>query len=262
MANEIKERQVYTNRMRKSLLDKLFFLDKTYDPYKVLIDFGCADGSLIKAMNEFFPEYLYVGFDTDPKMIETARQNVSDAVFFDNWTQMLEFLESKNLGPQDALINASSVIHEVFSYGNEADVVLFFNRLFESGFKYVAVRDMMASDISGNMPVTQDVMKRLTRQYSQQLTDFERIWGHIENVRDLEHFLLKYRYTENWEREVHENYFPETAEEFLRRVWQQPYDIVYMERNTPPYIAQSIKHDTGITLAEPTHLKILLELKE
>lgn len=47
------------------------------------------------------------------------------------------------------------------------------------------------------------------------LRSFEDVWGDVcdvrarkVNVKNLIHFLVKYRYVENWEREVQENYFP------------------------------------------------------
>ena len=43
----------YVKRMEKSCLDKLFFLDKIYDPIHTILDFGCANGALIQAMRMF-----------------------------------------------------------------------------------------------------------------------------------------------------------------------------------------------------------------
>ncbi|MGA1049083.1 MAG: hypothetical protein ACO3UU_13830, partial [Minisyncoccia bacterium] len=44
------------------------------------------------------------------------------------------------------------------------------------------------------------------------LISFEKVWGSIfKDYRNFIHFLLKYRYTDNWEREVNENYLPSDA---------------------------------------------------
>lgn len=39
------------------------------------------------------------------------------------------------------------------------------------------------------------------------MADYKMRWGHYDAY-DIVHFLLKYRYTENWERELNENYSP------------------------------------------------------
>lgn len=44
---QINNIDVYTSGMQKSLADKLFFVDKV-DDIDTVIDFGCADGSLLR----------------------------------------------------------------------------------------------------------------------------------------------------------------------------------------------------------------------
>ena len=83
-------------------------------------------------------------------------------------------------------------------------------------------------------------------------------WGRIEKQRDLVHFLLKYKYTDNWEREVRENYIPLSVESFLAHV-PKTYRITYMDHAPLPYIVRQIQKDFGFDLTTPTHLKIVLE---
>ena len=60
---DIADRQLYTENMRKSLMDKAFFIDKI--DAKHFVDFGCADGSLLKFLKTIFPNSAnYVGYDT------------------------------------------------------------------------------------------------------------------------------------------------------------------------------------------------------
>jgi len=33
--------------MQKSALDKMFFMDKVFEPFDAIVDFGCANGKLI-----------------------------------------------------------------------------------------------------------------------------------------------------------------------------------------------------------------------
>lgn len=257
MTEEIKDMSVYVKRMRKSLLDKLFFMDKTYAPVTAVIDFGCANGVLIHAMKEFFPEYKYFGYDINPEMIAQAKELVSEAEFFSDWDIMMDAIDKQGIKTDDCLINISSVIHEVYSYGKDIDIKNFYDRIFNSNFHYIAIRDMMPQ--SSYQTINKDDLEKLKKSFPKQIKDFENIWGCIHCQRDLMHFLLKYKYIENWDREVRENYFPITVEEFLSVVYSHPYQVVYEELVTPPYIAQSIWHDTKIILTQTTHCKLLLE---
>ena len=136
--NRISDLDIYLTRMQRSILDKMFFMDKVFEPFQYILDFGCANGELIKAMKPMFPDYQYIGYDISREMIEAARQNVPDARFFDDWNRIdIPFPES--------LINISSTVHEVYSYCDEADIGIFWDRVFGSGFQYVTIRDMMFS---------------------------------------------------------------------------------------------------------------------
>ena len=262
METEIKNMQVYVQRMRKSLLDKLFFLDKTYAPVKAVIDFGCANGVLIHEMHEFFPEYTYIGYDINQDMILQAKSLVPGSAFFDNWNELMEYLKENSIQADDVLINASSVIHEVYSYGTDQTISEFYQRIFNSGFHYIATRDMMLNGFLKNVEADTDALMTVRKKYRKQADSFEEVWGPIQSQYALTHLLLKYRYTENWDREVKENYVPVTKEQYLENADAFPYHIVYSEHIAPPYIHQSIIHDTGINLKTATHLKVLFEINE
>ena len=42
METPISDLSVYIKRMQKSVLDKMFFIDKVFDPFSSIVDFGCA----------------------------------------------------------------------------------------------------------------------------------------------------------------------------------------------------------------------------
>ena len=73
----IKNYDVYINGMRKSLKDKLFFMNMT-EAVDTLIDFGCADGELLKEVHQKFPQYRLIGIDSDRVMLERATNKVSN----------------------------------------------------------------------------------------------------------------------------------------------------------------------------------------
>lgn len=44
---ELPDLKGYVQKTEKSLLDKMFFMDKLFDPVENILDFGCANGVLI-----------------------------------------------------------------------------------------------------------------------------------------------------------------------------------------------------------------------
>ena len=249
--NRISDLDIYLTRMQRSILDKMFFIDKVFEPFSYILDFGCANGELIKAMKPMFPNYEYAGYDISRSMIEAARKNVSDARFFDDWQQI-------DIPFEDSLINISSTIHEVYSYCDKKDIELFWERVFGSGFRYVTIRDMMFSQ-SENTPVRKEQLEAIRNScYAEWLESFENVWGKIGTQCQLVHFLLKYKYTQNWDREVHENYFPIFTEELLKRI-PDTYRLVYKDEFTLPYTSWQIRKDFGFELKEHTHIKLILE---
>ena len=242
----------YVQRMAKSLLDKLFFMDKIFEPPETVLDFGCANGVLIKMMQQLFPEYKYIGYDISEDMVEIARKNVENAAFYTDWNSI-------SCDPDKTLLNISSTIHEVHHYGTPESVEEFWQRVFGSGFRYIAIRDMMLSDHIKLMSDEGDLQKVRTL-FPEKLQEYESLWGPVSIRFNLIHYLLKYRYTENWEREVRENYLPVTKEALLAKI-PENYEIIYQEHYTLPFVKQQIKKDCGIELVDFTHYKILLKKK-
>ena len=138
--SQISDLTIYLHRMQKSVLDKMFFIDKVFEPFENIVDFGCANGELIKAVQALFDdEYRYYGYDINPDMIRSAKDNVPQATFVSEW-------EDLRIDPDQSLLNISSTVHEVYSYCSEPDIGIFWSRVFDSGFRYIAVRDMMVSE--------------------------------------------------------------------------------------------------------------------
>lgn len=240
----------YVQKMEKSLLDKMFFMDKIFDPVDNILDFGCANGVLIRALSYLFPEYRYIGYDISEDMIDLAKNTVADAKFFSDWNEI-------KAEPNKTLLNISSTLHEVYHYGTEDSINEFWDRVFNSGFKYIAIRDMMLSDRIKLMSDEADVAKAKSL-FPEKLKEYENIWGPVNIRFNLIHYLLKYRYDKNWDREVRENYLPVTVEALLEKI-PANYEIVYKEHYTLPFIKQQIKTDSGIILNDFTHFKLLIK---
>lgn len=253
--NRIRDLTVYLTRMQKSVLDKIFFLDKVFDPFDCILDFGCANGDLIKAIHAMFGELHLVGYDISPEMIRQARINCPEAEFTSCWNEI-------NVPFDRTLLNLSSVIHEVYSYSSTEDIGQFWDRVFKSGFRYIAIRDMCVGKDALAPAHTDDLHRLRSRAESlAELTAYEQKWGPILTERDMVHFLLKYTYTQNWESELNENYLPLSAEELIARI-PEDYEITYFEHYTLPYKKWEVKKDFGITLDCPTHIKLILRKKD
>jgi hypothetical protein len=74
------------------------------------------------------------------------------------------------------------------------------------------------------------------------------------------HFLLKYRYTKNWAREVKENYLPLTYEALLALIPAE-HDPHYVDHFILPFARQEARKDLGIDIVDNTHIKLILERK-
>lgn len=255
---QIKNYNMYFKNMGKSILDKAFFIDKIFDPVDKIVDFGCANGELIKFLQTLDDNYEYIGYDNNPDMIKAAKENVSNAHFTSSWEEILD-----NCGP-NTLLNLSSVIHEVYSYLSEEEIEAFWNKVFNNGFKYICIRDMMVAKSEDFNLVAPNCIRNIVEKShisTQKLDDFEKHWGKIETYNQLLHFLLKYQWSDNWDREVRENYFGLSYEDFEEIIALSGYEIVYLDRFTLPYLKWSAKKDFDIDLYvnRPTHIKCILK---
>lgn len=248
---DIKNREHYLNSMRKSMLDKVFFIDKIFEPVSTIVDFGCADGSLIGFLQELFPEYSYIGYDNDSDMIKIAQNSYKNCSFY---TDLKEITLTN-----DSLLNLSSVVHEIYSYCDKEAIQNFWNYVFNSGFKYISFRDMM---LDGLEDYFYDAVKieKITDKYSYAFEEYQNVWGKVKSNADFIHFLYKskYVYGGNWERELHENYIPIDYQDMIRFI-PDNYEIVYQNHYIFPYLAYWVKREFDIDLHTPTHLQLLLK---
>lgn len=246
----ISNMNVYNNGMRKSLIDKIWFLDKIDDTISTLYDYGCADGSLLKMAGEICPFMTLYGYDISQEMISMAKQQVPEA----------QYLSTTPLyGLKNTVLNASSVFHEIHAYST--DIQKDYNNIFESGATYIAIRDMFYSNRSCYATDKTMLAKVLQRESASKISEFEFYNGSLTENKNFIHYLLKYRYLENWDREVKENYFPHSIEDFLQKI-PSKYRVIYFEHYTLQFLKDKVNSDFGIALADPTHAKILLKVDD
>lgn len=253
--HKIADLKTYTSRMGLGVIDKLFFVDKVES--EVIVDFGCADGLLIEHLLPWLPNSDFIGYDIDPEMIQAAKSRFAEKspLFTDSWDEVVERLDGRS-----ATLVLSSIVHEVYHYQEPQEIDQFWHRVFNSGFDFIVLRDMIPSRSIDRLTDKSDLLKIYrSHLHKSQLDDFENVWGSVANNRNLIHFLLKYRYqSPNWQREVKENYLPIYYEDLLSMIPAE-YELLYHEHFVLPYTRRQVRKDIGINIKDPTHLKIILE---
>lgn len=258
MLTKISNMSAYNEEMKKTLLDKCYFIDKV--DAKVLVDFGCADGTLLKFIRDIFGDaYQLIGYDNNVEMIELAKKGGEGIQFFSRWEQVLDSMKSYKKEHTDAktAIVLNSVIHEVLDYCDAQQVEEFWSRVWGGDFDFVCVRDMMPNPKIDRFSKLAEVAKVRAKADSQKLLAFEQHQGSITNNKNLVHFLLKYRYKLNWDREVRENYFPLTTQQFVDMI-PSIYSVDYYVEYLLPFVKWKVIEDYGITLSDSTHVKVVL----
>jgi hypothetical protein len=252
----IENKNLYINQMNSTISDKIFFADRIN--FDVIVDFGCADGSTLLKIKQLNPKIKLIGYDIDDDMISKAKANLPNALITNDWNRVVSEIQKY----KSPLLNLSSVIHEVYSYSNSNSIKSFWNNVFGGDFKYISIRDMIPSceinrdEISTFKDDTSKV-RRMTNQ--KLLSSFENKWGHIsDNYRTFIHYLLKYKYTDNWNREVLENYLPITLETLISKI-KDGYKIVYQENFILPFFKKQIKNDFNIDILHTTHTKMIIK---
>jgi len=249
----------YLDGMRKGMNDKLFFLDKI--DVDVLVDFGSADGQLLNYLSTVKPEMELIGYDIDEGMINTSKKKYPHINFTDDWDQIMSLLNNQYKDKQKGIL-LSSVIHEVYSYAGGKDTSKFWKKIFNTGFDYVIIRDMICSTNFGQID-PEDIIKIREKSDPIMLQEFEEHWGKIDDsFRTLLHWLLKYRYADNWKRELKENYLPITIEYLKTKRIPNNWNIIFEEHYLYDFIKQQVKKDFDIDLKEKTHLKMIIKRKK
>ncbi len=249
----IKNLTIYNNGMQKSMQDKLFFLSHIEpDEIDIIIDYGCADGTLLSLIDNGWNK---IGIDMSHEMLQIAQKKVDNG----------EFICENNLPvirtARPCLLNLSSVIHEIYSYGTQQDIETFWSALSQSNYKYIVIRDLITDVNDDVLANDQDIEKIKNSKWNKLITEFEQNHGSIKYQKNLLHFLLKYKYTENWNREVKENYFNLSVDELLEKI-PNNYEISFIKTYCLPFVKRSIKKDFQINVNDTTHIQLILKRKE
>jgi len=246
--------KTYCHSMSKSLEDKLFFL-KAIDinSYDVIVDFGCADGALLEALyDKVNKDIKLIGIEKSSTLTKLCRARLGDKILIASSVYEVEDLLKKS---KNTLAICSSVLHECFSSG----------QIYVSGFydlvrmaNTVVIRDMKAPMIKG--PIDGTTRARLIKILSaEDVMRFEEQYGRIDNITNLYRFFLMYKWTENWEHELKEDYFSIPWSSLKEDMAKYGYQVIYEKDYILPYLKQEIAAKFQHNLRQPTHKQIIFD---
>ena len=269
--NPILNDQFYTDEMAKSMWDKAFFVN--FVDATLLVDFGCADGAMLGFIARNFSGIKLVGFDNDEKMLDRAKvRNPGNPgnpiIYTSDWAEIAKLVNAHQAKGEKAALSLASVVHEIKMYLKGAAFRKVMAQIWGQdgvAFDFIAFRDMMVSE-HASRPAHPNHVARVRQVFGkmangrQRLSDWEKQWGSISENWSLIHFFLTYRYVDNWDRELRENYLPTPYEDFLADIPNE-YFPIYKDHYTLPFLYQEVDNTFGIQLSDPTHLKLVLKLR-
>lgn len=266
--------EIYNSRMDASIEDKLWFNDKV--DADIYIDFGCANGNLLKHLAYIHNKQnktpkQYIGYDINEEMIKKAEQNChryNGINFTNNINKIKDYchlIKNKKI-----CLILSSVMHEIYSYSTEEEIFQFWSDIkYTICPDYIVIRDMchgvntmikQCYELYLNNYVDDMIHKVKAKANNEQISDFEYNWGKICSIKNLTHFLLKYRYVENWDREVKENYLP-IPTFTIKSILSTLYHVTHEEYYCLPYLKNQFKKDFDIDFIGYTHYKMMFSLR-
>ena len=248
----------YLERMAKPLQDKLRMAFFVPPAAKTFLDAGCADGTITIALARMFPHIQFLGIDLDENFISLARERSSDVpnVRFERvYLRQLLMREERF-----DVVQFCSVLHEFAHYGEGISSVLKAiadaHELLNVGGT-INIRDMILHDYTRRSDFQVEVLRRKIKAVCEpaRLTDFIALFGELDSLYTINHFLLKYMYDENWTRECPENYVATSFEQY-----QQIFDLLGMrlehhQSYTLKYLEEKWKSDFGLTAEQISGLR-------
>ena len=217
--NPINDNEVYLARMKKTYMDKAWFMSIIPEDIDTIVDFGCADNSFCHFLAESFPQFKFIGIDNNEEFLQLAEKN-GDLCY----RSLEELAQAGTCNPQTTLLVLNSVIHEVYSYWSMDE---FWKQVGMLNPKCIAIRDMYAKGCGVYKAATQRELEAAVTEagLGTEWSEFKDIWGELEDGYTATHFLLKYFYKENWAREVKENYLPFHYRDIHKMIRRAGYDV-------------------------------------
>jgi len=250
--------EIYLERMSKPLQEKLRVARYIPSSAQNVLDVGCADGTVTIALARMFPEVQFYGIDLEDAFLQKAKESAKK--------QGVKNVQFENIYLRDLLARKErfdavifmSVLHEFYSYGEGISSVLKAladaHELLVPGGE-VIIRDMILNEEVKEMPAGSVVKKvKAKKEMAGRLEDFKKHHG-PDSIYCLNHFLLKYFYKENWEREVKEHYVPVTFEQYNNIFNLLDMDLGVRDSYLIPFLKNKWHEDFGFIEEEMEGLR-------
>jgi 2-polyprenyl-3-methyl-5-hydroxy-6-metoxy-1,4-benzoquinol methylase len=242
----------YLRRMSNGMADKIRVARFLAKAGESVLDVGCADGAVTKALAVAMPGNRFKGIDTAANFIDAAKRAAGpNTVFRCCFLRDLLLTEERF-----SAVTFMSVLHEFFTYGSGITSVVKAladarELLLPNG--RVIIRDMALPRDPGDLRSVVEKVKSKT-EYRALIANFERYFGALGSA-NINHFLLKYFYTNNWDRECPENYTPVSIEEYHAILNVLRMKLLHSETYTLPFLAQKWATDFGLSSEEVSALR-------
>lgn len=251
--------KVYLERLAKPLVEKLKIARFIPASAETVLDAGCAEGTVTLALADLFPDKKFLGIDLNAEFIKQAKAKVADRknVSFESGYLRERLLKSERF---DVVIFCS-VLHEFFTYGEGISTVV---KALADGHELLniggtmIIRDMILYEYSkeANLLLDSIVSKiRAKPEIAKYIGDFENRFGKLNSLNRVNHFLLKYWYTENWQREGKEFYTPVSYEQYDQILRLLGMKVQFQHSYLIPYLKEKWMTDFGLTEDELAPLR-------
>lgn len=256
MANtRLADVSTYLRGMNNSKPDKMKVerLIRQYHNSGNLLDVGCADGSIVSAFALRMKHWQLYGVDIQEMFIEEAKLRYShiENLHF----QKIHFHELLQNDLRFDAITWMAVGHEIGSYSQGIPSILnalghSANLLKPNGL--IVVRDMLLPrQLKESDFMLEKILKKiLASERSRQFSEFEGHWGKVTNIQQVIHFLLKYRYVENWQSELEENYVIANIEDYTDYFALIGMPVRYLSTYALDFLKGCWRKDFGFTKLE------------
>ena len=253
--NPLKNEDQYLKRLAAPLAEKIRVARHISLETGAILDVGCADGTVTVELARVFPEARIYGIDLNHNFINRAKARAEEAKTQNVRFERIYLRDLLGREERYGVITFISALHEFFSYGEGISSVIKAladaDELLLPGGRLI-IRDMAAPAYFQKICAEPSARKKVIaredlRPYVQ---SFEERYGSIDNLLALNHFLLKYLYTDNWEYELKENYVGVSLEEYQQIFTLLGMRVLHVETYLIPYLRNRWKEDFGFEEAE------------
>ena len=240
--------QLYLNRMNQSYAVS----SKHFIPFytlgaKNILDVGCADGTLIKAIKEINPEKRVIGIDLNQNAVDRAV-----AAGLEVYHMSLEEVHSLNIG-FDCII-FSSVLHEISSYASANRFTALpiaealrsaYSLLNHNGI--IVIRDGLKEDfhytecctMKFTNPDNEKWFNRFIEEYKYPFFDYRMIHHYNGFTCDkdvAQEFLATWTWgEESWNREINEKFCILTESKWMSVIRNAGFDVISFFKSKEEY---------------------------